>query len=277
MKLHHAVIIVTGASSGIGRETARVLAMAGARVVLVARNAQHLQDLADELVAEGKETLVVPADIASPEAARSVVQAALDRWGRIDGLINNAGIGIEANVASLPMDQLQYVFEVNLFGPLRLIQAALPSMRRGVIVNVSSPVAKLAFPGISGYAASKAALDAFSDTLRRELYGMDITVITVYPGRIDTNFDRARIRTSGSQRVARSPVRGTPLHVAQAIRQAIESGRKQVYVVHPIERPAIIAHGLMPRLFDHLIGWWFWKRLRAKDKQKDRNQASPQR
>lgn len=263
MELKQAVVIITGASSGIGRETAHVLAGAGARVALVARNAEQLHALANGLEAQGSQTLVVAADIAQDAAASTIVEAVMERWGRIDVLINNAGVGIQANVASLPLDDVQYVFAVNLFGPLRLIQAVLPYMQGGVIVNVSSPVGRMAFPGISGYAASKVALDLLSDTLRRELYGTQIKVLTVYPGRVDTNFDKARIRISGSQRVARSPVRGSPTHIAHAIRHAIERERKQVYVVHPVERLAMLMHGLMPRLFDPLIGWWFWRRTQA--------------
>lgn len=262
MHLRNAVVIVTGASSGIGRETARVLSQAGAHVALVARNAAALESLARELEPNGSQTLVIPADIASPDAARQIVEAVMARWNRIDILINNAGLGIQANVAQLPDDQLHSVFEVNLFGPIRLIQAALLHMDHSMIVNVSSPVAPLAFPGVSGYAATKAALDVVSNTLRRELWGRGIRVLSVYPGRIDTNFDQARIRVQGSQRVARSPVRGSAQQVAHAIKHGIERQRRDVYILQPIERLVINLHRLAPRLFDPLIGWWFERRTK---------------
>src|SRR3712207_2701959 len=122
MNLRNAVVIVTGASSGIGQATARVLAEAGAHLVLVARSADQLHAFARELAVQNSEPLVVPADITQPDAATTIVEATRARWDRIDVVINNAGIGIQANVAALPVEQAQYVFEVNLWGPLRLIQ-----------------------------------------------------------------------------------------------------------------------------------------------------------
>ncbi|HEX6290982.1 MAG TPA: SDR family NAD(P)-dependent oxidoreductase [Herpetosiphonaceae bacterium] len=251
------VTIITGASRGIGRATARVFAAAGARVVLAARFSTELKSLAAELRASGAQVLMVPTDVADRAAAHALVERAIAEWGRVDIVINNAGIGIQANVGELPPDLLQRVFAVNFYGPLYLTQAALPQMRRqrsGVIVNVSSPVAEMAFPGIGGYAASKAALDSLSDTLRREEYRSRIGVITVYPGRIDTNFDRARIRVSGSKRVGRSPFSGSAEGVAQAILRGVERQRRVVYALHPIERVVCMIHGWLPRAFDPILG-----------------------
>lgn len=251
------VTIITGASRGIGRATARLFAAAGARVVLVARPSSDLKSLDAELRASGAQVLTLPTDVSDRAATKVLVERVIDEWQRIDIVINNAGIGIQSNIAELPPDLLQRVLAVNLFGPLQLVQAVLPQMRRqrnGVIVNVSSPVADLALPGIGGYALSKAALDALSDTLRREEYRSGIAVITVYPGRIDTNFDRARIRVGGSQRVGRSPITGSAERVAQAILYGVERKRRVVYALHPVERLLWTIHGWLPRVFDPIFG-----------------------
>jgi NAD(P)-dependent dehydrogenase (short-subunit alcohol dehydrogenase family) len=252
------VTIITGASRGIGRATARCFAAAGARVVRVARPSADLQSLAAELRGAGAQLLTLPADVADRAATERLVEQVIDEWRRIDIVINNAGIGIQANVAELPPDLLQQVLAVNLFGPLHLIQAALPQMRRqrsGRIVNVSSPVADLALPGVAGYALSKAALDTLSDTLRREEYRNGIRVTTVYPGRIATDFDRARIRVGGSQRVGRSPIAGSAEGVARAILAGVERQRRVVYALHPLERVLWTIHGWLPRAFDPIFGW----------------------
>lgn len=251
------VTIITGASRGIGRATARTFAAAGARVVLVARPSADLQALHAELRASGAQVLLLPTDVSDRAATAKLVERVIDEWQRIDIVINNAGVGIQSNIAELPPELLQRVLAVNLLGPLQLVQAALPQMRRqhsGTIVNVSSPVADLALPGIGGYALSKAALDALSDTLRREEYRNGIAVATVYPGRIDTNFDRARIRVGGSQRVGRSPITGSAERVAQAILYGVERKRRVVYALHPVERLLWTVHGWLPRAFDPIFG-----------------------
>jgi NADP-dependent 3-hydroxy acid dehydrogenase YdfG len=251
------VTIITGASRGIGRATARAFAAAGARVVLVARASNDLTALDTELQAAGAHVLTVPMDVTDRAALAVLIDRVLAEWQRIDIVINNAGVGVQANVGELPPDLLKHVLAVNLLGPLYLIQAALPQLRRqrsGMIVNVSSPVGRLALPGIGGYAMSKAGLDALSDTLRREEYRSRIKVMTVYPGRIDTNFDQARLRVSGSQRVGRSPITGSAKRVAQAIVHGVERERHVVYALHPLERLIWTLHALLPRAFDPIIG-----------------------
>ncbi|HEY0736510.1 MAG TPA: SDR family oxidoreductase [Herpetosiphonaceae bacterium] len=251
------VTIITGASRGIGRATARIFAAGGARVVLVARPSADLQALHTELRAAGAQVLALPTDVSDRAATTKLVERVIDEWQRIDIVINNAGVGIQANIAELSPDLLQRVLAVNLLGPLQLVQAALPQMRRqgsGMIVNVSSPVADLALPGVGGYAMSKAALDALSDTLRREEYRSGIRVATVYPGRIATNFDRARIRVGGSQRVGRSPISGSAERVAQAILHGVERRRRVVYALHPVERVLWTVHSWLPRAFDPIFG-----------------------
>ncbi|MBV9787027.1 MAG: SDR family oxidoreductase [Chloroflexi bacterium] len=255
--VHNQVTIITGASRGIGRASARIFAAAGARVVLVARPSSDLTALHTELRAAGAQVLMLPTDVSDRAATARLVERVIDEWQRIDIVINNAGVGIQSNIGELPPDLLQRVLAVNLMGPLLLTQAALPEMRRqrsGMIVNVSSPVAELALPGIGGYAMSKAALDALSDTLRREEYRNGIRVATVYPGRIDTNFDRARIRVGGSQRVGRSPISGSAEQVAQAILRGVERRRSVIYALHPVERLLWTLHGWLPRAFDPIFG-----------------------
>jgi short-subunit dehydrogenase len=187
------VIIITGASSGIGAATARRLARAGAHVVLAARRLERLEALRREIEAADGRAEVVAADITASADRERLVQAALQINGRIDALINNAGYGTRGPVELVPVEKIRQNFELNLFALVALTQLVIHIMRRqgsGRIVNVSSVAGRVARPLSSIYDATKHAVEAISDGLRGELAPFGIRVIVIEPGFIQTEFSQ---------------------------------------------------------------------------------------
>lgn len=188
-------VIVTGASSGIGEATARAFGRAGDRVVLAARRTGRLAALAQAL----PDSLVVTADLTDPSDIARVVKAALERYGAIDVLVNNAGLGRYDWLERLPEEDILNEVRVNLIAPILLTRAVLPAMQargRGVIINVCSVAGKVATPTTSIYNATKFGLDGFSEAMRRELAPQGIQVCVVYPGPVrGTEFGARRKRT----------------------------------------------------------------------------------
>lgn len=182
-------VLVTGASSGIGRETALAFAAAGANVVLVARRAQVLAKVAAEARKLGAATLVASADVTKPEAVEACFRKAVKRFGAVDIVVNNAGVLIPAPVAELRTADLRRMLDVNLIGALHVMQVAVKQMReqgRGHIVNVSSLAGRRGFSPLGGYCATKFALVGLTEALRTELVGERIHVSLVLPGVVDT-------------------------------------------------------------------------------------------
>ena len=193
MDISGKVVIITGASAGIGKATARRFAAAGANVVLVARSADKLTALTEELGRLGQSALPIPADMRDRSAVDRMVEQAFQRHGRIDILVNNAGQAAAGTVAEVRPDDFRSILELNVFGVLYAIQAVVPIMRQGgggVILNVSSMVSKMHIPGLAAYAATKAALNMLSETARGELAADHIRVITVYPKLTATDFGK---------------------------------------------------------------------------------------
>ncbi len=187
------VTIVTGASMGIGMATVRRFAEAGARLVLAARSTERLTALADELHRRGHDALPLPCDMRDRAAVHRMVERAVEHYGRIDVLINNAGQAAAGMVESVDPAAFRQIIDLNVFGPLYAIQAVVPKMRQGgggLILNVSSMVSKLHIPGLGTYAATKAALNLLSETARVELAGDNIRVITVFPRTTATDFGK---------------------------------------------------------------------------------------
>ncbi len=251
------VVIVTGASSGIGCETARAFLDRGCRVVLAARHRARLEQVAAENPHQADRCLVMPTDVTSVAAVTRLVRATVQRWGRIDILVNNAGIGLRATVANTKADDAERVMETNLYGPLHCLQAVLSVMRaqppddrgiRGTIVNVGSVLSMVATPRNAIYCASKFALRALSDALRLELKTEGIDVILVMPGYTDTAFFDRMIRYEGPARVT-SLAGQHPRKVARAIVRACQSRQREVLLTIP----AMVGVRLkkwMPRLLD---------------------------
>lgn len=190
------VVLITGASRGLGLAIARLYARRGAGLILTARGAAALATAADEL-RHATDVIALPGDVADLAHAAEMVRQGLAHFGRIDVLINNASVigpSPMPELADYPLEALDEVFRVNVLAPLHLIQLALPGMRErgtGVIVNLSSDAGVAAYPGWGGYGASKAALDQISRVLAAELEGTGLRVFSIDPGDMDTAMHRA--------------------------------------------------------------------------------------
>ncbi len=186
------VVIVTGASGGIGEATARYFAARGWAVVLAARSADKLARIASAIDAAGGTALAVPVDVTVPEARARLVDSTIGTFGRIDALVNNAGLGMSGTIATMSLDDLDYVFRVNVLAPIALMQAVVPQMRLqggGVVVNVSSISEAIPVPYMGGYGASKAALGYMNNAAAVELHRDRIAVVKVLPGLTTSDFD----------------------------------------------------------------------------------------
>ena len=196
------VVIISGASRGLGAATARWLAKAGSAVTLISRSADALKRVAEEVQRLGGTALAFKADVSDPGACQKAVATTLDRFGRLDALVNNAGIvePIAAVVRSDP-DRWQYNIAVNLLGPFYLAHAAIPELRNqnGRIINVSSGAATTAIENASAYCAAKAALNHFTRVLAAEETGL--TVLMVRPGVVDTQMQE-RLRGEGPNAIS---------------------------------------------------------------------------
>ena len=190
--LNGKVAMVTGGSRGIGLAIASALVAGGARVVITGRSEAHLSDAQREIEKAGPGAVeTLPADVRRYEDAERAIAATVTRFGGLDFLINNAGVGIFANVADMTPAQWSEVIETNLTGVFNMCHAAIPHLRQrggGSIINISSLAAKSAFPGAAAYCATKSGLNAFSEALMQEVRYDSIRVSYVMPGSVATGF-----------------------------------------------------------------------------------------
>ncbi|MGN6322296.1 MAG: SDR family NAD(P)-dependent oxidoreductase [Rhodanobacteraceae bacterium] len=201
-RLKDRIALVTGASSGIGEATALALAEQGARVAIAARRKDRLDQLATKLAGLGAEPLVLVADLASEAGAQRVVKETETHYGRLDILINNAGVMYLEPVAEADLGRWRSMLELNLLSLIASTQAALAGMRArrdGHIVNVSSVAGRVANPNAAAYAATKFGVVGFSESLRREVYKDNIRVSVIEPGMVDTQL-REHIGHEASRR-----------------------------------------------------------------------------
>jgi NAD(P)-dependent dehydrogenase (short-subunit alcohol dehydrogenase family) len=230
MEIDGKVVIVTGASGGIGLATARALGRRGAHVVLAARNEKALQAAEAEIPG----SLAVRTDMRNAGDIRAMVERTVERFGRVDCLVNNAGQDFDAPVEKIDPDDFRSILELNLIGALQAMQAVTPIMRRqgaGAIVNVSSGTTRMILPGSAGYSSSKAALNHLSLVAREELVGDGIVVSVIYPYVTDTNLERNAIgaaEPSTAEAPPGIPPADPPEKVAEAIVSLIESGEAEL-------------------------------------------------
>jgi hypothetical protein len=188
------VILVTGASSGIGAATARLFARKGYRVVLAARRLERLQEIEEEIEAEGGEALSVDTDLNQLDQIQGLVERTLSQYGQIDVLFNNAGFGRTKWLEELdPVKDIELQIQVNLNGVIQMTRAVLPHMlerRSGHIINMASMAGLIATPTYSIYAATKHGVRGFTEALRREVGIWDIHVSAIYPGGVKTEFEK---------------------------------------------------------------------------------------
>lgn len=229
MQINDSVFIVTGASSGIGLATATALADHGGKVALLARSKEALEDLAGRLPG----SFPITADMTDFGGLRQAVQAVHAHYGRIDGLVNNAGRSYAATIEEIDPVIFDEIFHLNVLGPIVAMQAVIPIMRAqgaGSIVNVNSGTAFMTIPEYSVYSSSKRALLGFSLTARGELARDGIVVSEVYPFITATNFGKNRMGTPASGGPPANYASGdTPEFVANLILKAIEEGQAQYF------------------------------------------------
>ncbi len=247
MDFRDKVVLITGASSGIGEACAGRFAAAGARVVLTARSADKLQKIAARLALP--EQAVIPADLAEPADPARLAEQTIRRFGRVDVLLNNAGVGLYTPSLETPPDHVRRLFEVNLFAPIELCRLLLPVMPAGsTVVNVSSIGGKVPLPWQTIYGASKFALNAYSDALRMELHGTGVRVLSVCPGYVDTGFSSHALEGTLAAKIAAGrPFRITPERCAEAIFEGVRKGKRTV-VTPRIAWLLVVASRLAPRL-----------------------------
>ncbi|MBX6312637.1 MAG: SDR family oxidoreductase [Isosphaeraceae bacterium] len=243
-----AVIVITGASSGIGRASALEFARRGATVVLAARRAQALEDVARECEERGGHALAVPTDVTDAEAVETLARRAIETFGRIDIWVNNAAVTLFGRIEETPLEDYRRVIETNLFGYVHGARAAIPYFREqgsGVLINVASIVGKIGQPYTSAYVATKFAILGLSECLRQELLDApDIHVCAILPPSIDTPIFQHAANYTGRAIQPMPPVYDAQT-VARAIVEAAESPRREV-VIGGIGRRLLLMHTLAP-------------------------------
>ena len=232
--LDQQVIVITGASSGIGLCTARLAAQRGAKVVLVARSADTLKTVVAEIVAGGGQAIDVVADVADREQLLSVAHAAVSRFGRIDTWINDAGLSIYGRLDEVTEDDSRRLFDINFWGVVNGSLIALPYLKEhgGSLINIGSEVSDAVVPLLGMYSASKHAVKGFTDTLRVEIDEVDkapVSITLIQPTAVDTPFPQ-----HARNYMDREPKLPTPMiepeQVAEAILKAATEGGRDVKV-----------------------------------------------
>ena len=256
MKIRGARVLVTGASSGIGRAASLALAGKGARLAITSRGADRLTKVADEIIRVFPETpapVVVQCDVADTEAVHTLMEDCLSQLGSIDVLINNAGIGVYGEIEKTSPEDFQSVMNVNFFGAVNCMLEVLPIMRdagQGIIVNVASVAAIHGVPFLGAYCATKSALVSVSQSLRAELAGTGIRITLIYPGYTETDFYKAEKKV-GTARRPQGPY-ASPDGVAEAIMRAVAREQKDV-VLSMTGKSLALAERLAPWLVEKVM------------------------
>ncbi len=254
-ELTNKVVMITGASAGIGRATAVALAQTGAHVVLIARRQERLNALVDELAVYPGHRLALTGDVSDEQFARAAIAETITAFGHLDVLINNAGLGHRSYLTKMPTPDMHRLFDTNVMGLLYFTQAAIPHMKQqggGHIINISSIISQRPLPTMGLYCASKTAVNFISRALRMELRPYHIRVTIVYPGRTITEFGSALLGDTGANpsRLARVPAE----RVAHAIVKAITTGKTEIYITYT---DWLFTH--FNRLFPGISDWLTWK------------------
>jgi uncharacterized protein len=255
MKLQGKVAVITGASMGIGEEIAKLFAREGAKLVLCSRDLQRVEE-ARQRIGAGENAISVACDVSRREQVDALLRAAMDKFGRVDIWVNNAGFGLNDAVATLDMAQARQLFDTNLFGVMNCMQAVVPVMKQqhsGDIVNISSVAGHISTPYASVYAASKHALNAVSMAARLELSRHNINVLTVSPGYIATDFAKNMLKGTQAQRVSGAVKYAVGADVvAQATLRGILKRKREV-IVPWFYRPLIKMYENFPGLVERTM------------------------
>ena len=261
------VVIVTGASSGIGESTAREFARAGAITVLAARRVERLKQLENQIEEMGGRALAVPTDLTDLDQIKNLVQTTLSTFGRIDVLANIAGWAIYDWFEELSSDELRQTYEVNIIGLAELTRQVIPTMkaqRSGFILNMSSYVSRISVPPLTVYASTKYAIEGLTDGLRRALAPWGITVIRIHPSSVSGTEFNQRVVRPGTVHYQAVPIgRISRERMAHHIVALIEKPRRALFISRIYEVPVLL-NKLFPAIVDWVSETWV-RRKRKKE------------
>ncbi|XP_074060946.1 dehydrogenase/reductase SDR family member 7B isoform X2 [Macrotis lagotis] len=273
--IQDSVVVITGATSGLGKECAKTFYAAGAKLIICGRSQEKLKELVRELSAthskKTHEPHIVVFDLADSDTIVPAANEILKYTGHVDILINNAGISYRGSIMDTALEVDKKVMETNYFGPVALTKAILPSMiekKQGHIVVISSIQGKISIPFRSAYAASKHATQAFFDCLRAEVEQHEVEVTVICPGYIQTNLSLNALTADGTKYgvMDKTTVSGrSPAEVAQTVLSAVGKKKKEVMVADLLPVLAIFLRTLSPRLFFYIMA------LRAKKERKEKS------
>lgn len=251
------VMIITGASSGIGLASAKLFASLGARLVLAARSVDKLESVAKEISSDpDRNVLCVKTDVSVEEDCRRLVEKAVERFGRIDILVNNAGLSMRAMFRDLDLSVIKTLMDVNFWGTVYCTKYALPYLleSKGSVVGVISIAGYAGLPGRTGYASSKYAIRGFLDTLRIEHLYDGLHVMVFAPGFTASNVRNAALTADGHQQ-GTTPRDEGKMMTAEKVAEYMAKGlvkRKSEMILTPIGKLTVLLHNILPRLTDRL-------------------------
>lgn len=262
MDFRDKVVLITGASSGIGKETAIEFAKQGASLILVARRKDKLQRISDDLKKFNVSVIIHQCDVSKKDQVKEMARKVLDNFNSIDILVNNAGFAIYGSVSDLSIDQIESQMQTNYFGMIYCIKNFLSTMieqKSGHIVNVASVAASFGLPGIASYCASKFAMLGFSEGLKHELKDTGVRITVVSPIMVRTNF----FDHSSFEKIPKfSSTSISSQKVAKAILQAANSSRLEI-IVPSFVRAAIWTKTTFPYFVNPILGRSFRKQLNS--------------
>ena len=251
------VVIITGASSGIGRALAFEMASRGAVVVIAARSVDSLKNMEAELHSGGHKALAVQADVSREEDCKAIVNATIEKFGRIDVLINNAGISMRAIFADTDLSVIRKLMDINFWGTVYCTKFALPYLlkTKGAVVGVSSIAGFKGLPGRTGYSASKFAMQGFLETLRIENLKTGLHVMIACPGFTASNIRKTALAADGSQQ-GESPRDEGSMMPAEEVARRIATGivsRKKVLIMTTQGKMTVMLNKLFPGFMDKMV------------------------
>lgn len=269
------VIVITGASSGIGLVTARMAAQKGAKLVLAARNEEALRQLVDEICSQGGQAIDVVADVGQEEDVNRLAERAIAEFGGFDTWVNNAGVSIFGGCMEVSIPDMKRMFDTNFWGVVYGSRVAVNHFKQrrtgsGALINVGSFFGDRATVVQSTYSASKHALHGWTDALRMELEaeGAPVSVTLIHPGRIDTPYNE-HARSYLAKQPAHRGMIYPPEAVAEAILFAAEHPKRDMFVGFQAKIMAVLA-GLSPRLMDKLMEVWGYPSQQSDRPSRDR-------
>lgn len=256
MDVKDKVVLITGASGGIGSALARLLAKKGALLALMSRSVNTLNELKEEL---GNSALVVAGDVGDEKSAEKAVKNTASHFKKLDIIINNAGSAYHGSIEHMDMMAFDSMMKTNVYGVINMIQHALPYLKKtkGMIVNISSVASKRAIPMLGAYSGSKSMVDAISDALRVETMGYGIKVLNFCPPEVDTDFAKNAAKERGvdfeAQKNWRRVMTLKPEKVARMIVNGIEKEKREIVAMKSIRPANYFMPGVLDKLFYRFI------------------------